>query len=467
MGSQKLKGKDLRSVGFRDNQRMSLAINIVSKHFKHLCKTEQLELLKDLAAFPEKYADHEFLNLLVPKKEKLEKGKVSSYELNETTKKYSIYGKKFIDRNTLNQMDTAMRLPVVEKGTLMPDAHVGYGIPIGGVIATKNEVVPYAVGLDIGCRMALTVFDAPAEYVDRYRFQLKRALKEQTHFGNQRIREKAANHEVLDREEFRETELLRQLHGKAWKQLGTSGSGNHFVEFGEVVIDEGNQWDIPKGNYLGLLSHSGSRGLGATIAGYYTKVATDVCRLPRGARQLAWLDLDTEEGMEYWLAMNLAGDYAKACHDVIHKTIGKDIGLKPLFKVENHHNFAWKEKQEDGKDLIVHRKGATPAGKGQLGIIPASMVHPGFVVSGSGIADALNSASHGSGRKMSRGKAASTFTMSTIRKELKAHRVTLIGGGTDEAPGSYKNIAQVMEAQQDLVTVEATFYPRIVRMDKD
>ncbi len=193
----------------------------------------------------------------------------------------------------------------------------------------------------------------------------------------------------------------------------------------------------------------------------------DVCRLPRGAQHLAWLDMNTAEGQEYWLSMNLAGDYAKACHDVIHKKLAKAIGLKPLLKVENHHNFAWKEMQPDGEELIVHRKGATPAKLGELGIIPGSMATSGYIVSGLGNAGSLNSASHGAGRKFSRSKAKASYTGSELRKELKKAKVTLIGGGLDEAPFAYKDIEQVMANQTDLVKVEGKFTPRIVRMCKD
>lgn len=468
MGKQKLKGKDLRKIGYRYDKQKSLAINIMAQHYKHLNKTEKLDLLLDISENPDKYYEDEHLTILAEEfMEVVEKETFKAFKLKETPTNYSVFGKKFIDQNTINQMDMVMSLPIAEKGALMPDAHVGYGMPIGGVLATKNEIVPYAVGLDIGCRMALTIFEAPIEYMTKHRHRLKESIQHHTYFGTVKRSMESVEHEILDRPEFGELELLKQLHGKARNQLGTSGSGNHFVEYGEVVIDEGNRWNIPKGNYLGLLTHSGSRGLGATIAGYYTRVAADVCRLPRSAQQLAWLDMDKAEGMEYWIAMNLAGDYAKACHDVIHQRMAKAIGLKPLVKIENHHNFAWKEMQEDGSELIVHRKGSTPAKQDELGIIPASMVHPGYIVSGKGKSDAISSASHGSGRKMSRTKAKNSFTKSFIKKQLKEYGVTLIGGGVDEAPNAYKDIHDVMGAQEELVKVEGTFYPKMVRMDKD
>ncbi|MEZ5023114.1 MAG: RtcB family protein [Chitinophagales bacterium] len=145
------------------------------------------------------------------------------------------------------------------------------------------------------------------------------------------------------------------------------------MEFGIVEI-------IEKDEAIGLESRAvfsgfitfGSRGLGAEIARYYTKLAMDKCKLPSEAKHLAWLDLDTEEGQEYWMAMTLAGDYASACHHQIHDRLSNALGEQNLVMVENHHNFAWKEKDDDGNEIIVHRKGATPAGKGVLGIIRGS-----------------------------------------------------------------------------------------------
>jgi tRNA-splicing ligase RtcB (3'-phosphate/5'-hydroxy nucleic acid ligase) len=182
-------------------------------------------------------------------------------------------------------------------------------------------------------------------------------------------------------------------------------------------------------------------------------------------QHLAWLDLNTHDGQEYWLAMNLAGDYAKACHDDIHRRIAKALGKRTVFTIENHHNFAWKE-LVNGNECIVHRKGATPAAKGQLGIIPGSMTAPGFIVMGKGNEASLNSASHGAGRLFSRAKCKAKFTQSDIKKVLKDNDVHLIGGGIDEAPMAYKNIHTVMELQSELVDVLGTFTPKIVRMDK-
>jgi tRNA-splicing ligase RtcB len=274
-------------------------------------------------------------------------------------------------------------------------------------------------------------------------------------------------HVVLDHPMFNETEFLKRLHAKAVRQIGTSGGGNHFVEFGEIELKENNSLNIPSGKYFALLSHSGSRGLGANIAQHYTKIAIDTCKLPNEAKSLAWLDLNTEAGHEYWLSMNLAGDYAKACHDRIHINLSKALGLKPIATIENHHNFAWKETLQNGQEVIVHRKGATPAHKGEMGIIPGSMTTAAYLVSGKGINDALNSASHGAGRAMSRQKAKENMTNSTMKKMLSDAGVTLIGGSVEENPLAYKDIENVINAQKELVDIEGKFLPKIVRMNKD
>ena len=168
-------------------------------------------------------------------------------------------------------------------------------------------------------------------------------------------------------------------------------------------------------------------------------------------------------GQQYWLAMNLAGAYARANHDCIHKAIQKALGAQCLALIENHHNFAWKE-IHDGKELIVHRKGATPAEQGMLGVIPGSMADPAFVVSGKGNSDSLNSASHGAGRRMSRTQAKKELDPKAAFKYLESKGVELISAGLDEMPGAYKDILQVMAEQADLVDTLARFDPKMVRM---
>lgn len=466
MGKLKLKGKDLRAIGYPEGPVISIAMNIMEKSYKFTEKEDAMNLLKQILASPVEYANDAVLGLiaqqLIPKKQELEGIEIS---LNQTGIPFNIFGAEQIEAGATHQMYQAAKLPIAVAGALMPDAHAGYGLPIGGVLATENAIIPYGVGVDIGCRMCLSVFDIdPKELLQREQY-FTRELNEATLFGGGRQFEQSTPHEVIDRREFDEIPILKALQGRAARQLGSSGSGNHFVEFGIVDIREKDPvLNLDPGEYLGLLSHSGSRALGANIAGHYTKVAKQKRRLPGEASNLAWLDLNEEEGMEYWLAMNLAGDYASACHEVIHDKIARQLGRRPLRRVENHHNFAWKEWHE-GREVIVHRKGATPAGKDVLGIIPGSMTAPGFIVKGKGQEASLTSASHGAGRKMSRTAALNTVTKSLLEKTLQEHGVRLLGGGLDEAPQAYKDIGTVMQSQRQLIDVLGKFIPRIVKMD--
>jgi len=379
---------------------------------------------------------------------------------------YQTWGDE-IDVGAHTQMRQACSLPVAVAGALMPDAHIGYGLPIGGVLACENAVVPYAVGVDIACRMKLSIFDMPPETLDS-KFQLfQNALERGTRFGIGCEHEKPQDHPVLD-QDWTVTRITREHRDKARRQLGTSGSGNHFVEFGTLILDERDEaLGLDAGSYVALLSHSGSRGVGAAVCSTYSAIAQQ--RMPAryaDLGRLGWLDLDSEAGQEYWNAMNLMGDYAAGNHAVIHRLVSKLLGEKAIAGVENHHNFAWKEMHQ-GKEVIVHRKGATPAGAGELGVIPGSMATPAFVVRGKGNAASLNSASHGAGRCMSRTKARDTYNWKSVKNDLAKKGVTVLSAGADEVPYAYKDIHSVMAAQQDLVTVIGRFDPKIVKMSDD
>jgi len=466
MAKLKLRGKDLLKIGFPQGKVVGIAINKMLQYHRKRKKPWVLAELKKVLIDPEAFLGDEIYGLIA--EQLVSPVHIERTELTGERAPFTIYGESQIQESAKDQLYTALKLPVAVEGALMPDAHHGYGLPIGGVLATDNAVIPYGVGVDIGCRMCLTFYDMPVGLLKGQSEKYKAILKDNTRFGGKEIFQKPTDAAVLDREEFKTIKVVRDLKDRAWRQMGSSGGGNHFVEFGIVeLVDEHNEFKLPVGEYLGVLSHSGSRGLGANIARYYTKVAMDTCPLPKVAKHLAWLNLDTQQGMEYWLAMNLAGDYASACHHDIHKRIGKAIGQRPLAMVENHHNFAWKEILADGREVVVHRKGATPAGEGVLGIIPGSMATHGFIVRGKGQAASINSAAHGAGRKMSRSKAKGSISKSYVRQYLHDKGVELIGGGIDEAPMAYKNIYEVMEHQKDLVDVIGTFLPKIVRMDSN
>lgn len=465
-----INGEALMEIGLPEGKPIGAAIKTIKKHFANSTKEEVILELKKVIEDPEAYLGHDTLyNIAMALIEHSKIDESLIIPLKETGIPYSIFGLENIEQGAINQMEIAMKLPVTVAGALMPDAHQGYGLPIGGVLATNNAIIPFGVGVDIGCRMALSIYDIPESYFFENESKFKRELIAWTKFGAGHgfLGKFRANHSVLDKNEFNLTPFIKNLHDKAYSQLGSSGGGNHFVEWGIIEFNtDDEKLNIKKGKYVALLTHSGSRGFGATVAGYYTKLAKELCKLPNEAANLAYLNMNSAEGQEYWLAMNLAGDYASACHEVIHERLTTAIGGQVLAKVENHHNFAWKETW-NGQEVIVHRKGATPASKDVMGIIPGSMTAPGFLVRGKGEVNAVNSASHGAGRQMSRTQAIKTITKNEMQTILKDHGVTLIGAGLDEAPMAYKNIETVMAAQTDLVDVIAKFTPKIVRMADD
>jgi len=372
-----------------------------------------------------------------------------------------------IDEGSHKQMEQACCLPSARGAALMADAHIGYGLPIGGVLALENAVVPYAVGVDIACRMKMSVIDTPVDSLSKNFENYRQSLENGTFFGVGVVQDRKMDHNVFD-EDWTVTRITRQNKDKARRQLGTSGSGNHFVEFGTLTIsDRDPDLGLEPGTYVALMSHSGSRGTGASVCSTYSAIATRMLS-PQYSKfgRLAWLDMNQTEGQEYWAAMNLMGEYAAANHDVIHKNVCKLLGARVIADIENHHNFAWKE-MHDGRELIVHRKGATPAGEGVLGVIPGSMADPTFVVRGKGNAESLMSASHGAGRLMSRRAAKDKFNLRSIKATLDARGIRVLSAGADEVPGAYKNIESVMAAQSDLVEPIARFDPKIVKMCGD
>lgn len=438
-----------------------------------ITKAELLTKLEEVIDHPLVFAEEKgskfryLAELLLAKKrqEALPQTDAKTYELREQRPEFPIYGAENIDEKAIGQMNVAMRLPIAKAGALMPDAHSGYGLPIGGVLATDiNSIIPYAVGVDIACRMCLSIYDISDRAFDKDSSRLKTILNENTVFGMGAKSKNYYDTSLFDRHEWNSTKLIRSLKEKAFAQLGTSGTGNHFVEWGTFSIKDGMLEDLPEGNYLALLSHSGSRGFGASIANYYSKLAMEKTILPREAKELAWLDLNSAEGQEYWISMNLAGEYASANHHEIHNKISTKLQAQPIFRIENHHNFAWKETLPDGREVMVHRKGATPAGIGVLGIIPGSMATPGFLVRGKGSPASIDSASHGAGRLMSRNRAFKEIKKEAVDELLRQHGISLLGSGLDEAPMVYKDIHAVMKAQDSLVDVLGSFMPKIVKM---
>ncbi len=455
-----MKKRDLEKTGIPRGEVMNIALQAaIAASRADMGKREILGFLQAIVKNPLHFKDDQIFGTLARRLAKVDEEK--NRETRITMAPYRIWGTD-IDKEAIAQLERACSLPVAVRGALMPDAHVGYGLPIGGVLAVRDAVIPYAVGVDIACRMKMTVLDLPATLLQSEPERFREAIQKCTLFGVGGAYRKRLQHPVMD-VDWTVSPVTAQNKDLAWGQLGTSGSGNHFAEFGTLTVEQSTIGLAP-GVYTALLSHSGSRGTGSKVASWYSKAAMQKHReLPREFQHLAWLDLGSHEGQEYWAAMELMGRYAAANHELIHRHIAAHLGARVLLDIENHHNFAWKE-QHDGQEVVVHRKGATPASTGVLGIIPGSMGTPGFVVQGRGNEASLMSAAHGAGRRMSRTAAKRQFTWNDARALLDAAGVTVISAGLDEVPMVYKDILEVMAAQSDLVEILARFDPKIVKM---
>jgi len=453
-----MKGQDIEALGIPSGKAVQMAQKTIGKALKSgMTLTDFQETLKKIAVNPLEWVEDSLFEDIA----KVCLQKVATFEERENPAPWRQWGED-LDAGSITQMENACRLPISEAGALMPDAHLGYGLPIGGVLATEGAVIPYAVGMDIACRMKLSVFDYPVESLEIAHADLCKVLERETAFGVGRGFQRIPDHKVMS-EDWGITEVTRKAKKKAHNQLGSSGSGNHFVEFGPITLEK-EDLGLRPGTYLAVMSHSGSRGAGSDVASFYSKLAKELHpELPKDLQNLSWLDLDSSEGQEYWAAMELMGRYAAANHDIIHWNISRALRSQVIAQVENHHNFAWKE-THFGKEVIVHRKGATPAGAGVLGVIPGSMASPAYVVRGRGSHEAMDSASHGAGRVMSRKQASKVLSWPEIRQKLQDAGVHLLSAGLDEAPDVYKDIEVVMEQQKDLVEPIARFEPRIVKM---
>jgi tRNA-splicing ligase RtcB len=456
-----MKGRELQNLGIPRGEILKEAMATVAAAAKSgMGKQEIRSAMKELTANPELYVEDPRFGVFAASLAATWSAQ-ARFLRREIPAPWRQWGTD-LEAGAIRQMENACLLPISVTGALMPDAHQGYGLPIGGVLAARGAVIPYAVGMDIACRMKLTVLDLPVSCLTDKKDRLKQAILEETRFGVGATFRRRKQHPVMD-EEWDVTRVTGSMKDKAWSQLGTSGSGNHFVEFGELVLER-DELGLDAGVYLALLSHSGSRGCGNEVATHYSRVAQKMHpELPKELVNLAWLDLGSEEGEGYWSAMELMGRYAAANHELIHDAIAANLGVEVLLDVENHHNFAWKE-THGGEEVVVHRKGATPAGAGVVGIIPGSMGTPGYVVRGRGNPASLGSASHGAGRLMSRKAAKEKCSWAEASAFLAKRGITLLSGGLDEVPMAYKDIEAVMAAQADLVEILARFNPKLVKM---
>lgn len=348
---------------------------------------------------------------------------------------------KHIEDGALQQAANLSKLPFAFSHiAIMPDVHEGYGMPIGGVLALKNYIIPNAVGVDIGCGVIAVQTDVSSIEEDKIRkvFGIARELIP-VGFKHHKKPQHWDGFSDAPQVEVMEKELQSAQH-----QIGTLGGGNHFLS-----IEKGSN------GYIWLLVHSGSRNIGLKVAQFYNTVARMVDKAVPKEFDLASLPIDSAEGREYISTMAFCLTFAEANRDMLldrfyhaFKLVSGSREIVQAIKV--HHNYAAIEKHF-GEELVVHRKGANSAKKGEPGVIPGSMGTPTFIVEGFGNPESFMSCSHGAGRVMSRKQANKTITEQAANNAMKGIVFGRWYGDYSEAPMAYKDIEEVMENQKDLV----------------
>jgi len=292
--------------------------------------------------------------------------------MNKSARPLNIWGKELIASNAIEQMETAMQIPPAIRGALLPDAHLGYALPIGGAILLDNAISPSYIGYDISCMMMLSIFNIPIQEFEKHREDFAQSLRLSTFFGIGKGPNRY-DHPVMHDKRWNLSKRINKVKSKAQNQLGTSGGGNHFADLMKV--------EFAGREAIGLLTHSGSRGAGHNIATTYAKLAVmETQRYYSGIpRDHSWLRLDDDIGREYLAASQLMGDYAYANHELIHEEFSIISALKVNKMIWNRHNYAWITPEG-----VIHRKGATPAKKGLIGLIPGSSGASSYIVEGKG-----------------------------------------------------------------------------------
>lgn len=362
------------------------------------------------------------------------------------------------ENGALEQARNLTTLPFIFKQVcLMPDTHQGYGMPIGGVIATKNVVIPNAVGVDIGCGMCAVKTSLPTLYKDEVK-QIFSRIRQIVPVGFKH-REEEQIWEGFNN--MPDIKIIQQEIKSAKKQLGTLGGGNHFIE-----LQQGSD------GFVWIMIHSGSRNFGYKIAKEYNQLAQRLCskwysNIPnfKGDDGLAFLPIDTKEGKEYLTAMNYALDFAyenrKRMLEDIKFCVNQVSSCEFEPEINIHHNYARME-YHFKHNVMVHRKGATSAKKAQLGIIPGSQGTSSYIVIGKGCEESFKSCSHGAGRALSRGRARAILDLKGEQKKLEdlgiIHSIRN-EKDLDEARSAYKNINIVMNEQKDLVDIFTELKP--------
>ena len=372
---------------------------------------------------------------------------------------------KDIDNGAMGQARNIANLPFVHSHiAIMPDAHLGYGMPIGGVMATEGVVIPNAVGVDIGCGMCSLQTSLHSLGSDKLRAILTQIRKTiPLGFKHQK---KAQDRRLMPKPKagvsVSELQIVSQEYENGRTQLGTLGGGNHFIE-----IQKGSD------GFIWIMIHSGSRNLGYKVANFYNKLAGKMSgrfgsRIPKNW-QLDFLPMDSKEGRQYLLEMEFCVDFSLANRKLMMERV-KDALLMIAGPVHFSqfiniaHNYASLETHFH-KELLVHRKGATRAREGEIGIIPGSQGTPSYLVRGKGNIESFTSCSHGAGRKMGRKQAQRILDLHEEQKKLEDQGILHAIRGRrdlDEAAGAYKDIDKVVENQLDLVEVIVTLKPLAV-----
>ena len=341
------------------------------------------------------------------------------------------------DDGTIAQMRNCMAVGNAVAGVLCADGHLGYAQPVGAVIAYEKQISISGVGFDIGCGNMAVRLDTPFANIHNRVDQIIRDVQRVISFGVGRTNDERVEHELLDDADAWKEADREDYRQKAAAQLGTVGSGNHYVDL--MRDEDGFVW-------IGV--HFGSRGLGHSSATKYLKAAggKDGMNVPPTV-----VDEDSELGRRYIAAMELAGRYAYAGREWVVERVRKIIGGEIVDSIHNHHNYAWRE-THGGKDLWVVRKGATPAFPGQRGFVGGSMGDDAVIiegVDGPEAAGSLYSTIHGAGRVFGRKEAKRRFTRSEMDAWLQERGVQLLGGDLDESPMAYRRLPEVL-AHHDL-----------------
>lgn len=406
--------------------------------------------------------------------------------LNEKPGPYRVWA-KIVEQETKKQMDTVASLPVFVKGALMSDGHPGYGMPVGGVAGLYDAISPYFVGPDIGCRVSAGFFTvAGGKMTPLMRNAIEEAIVKVSRFGFDHLNE---THPLMKAAIWNKISQLKNVKELAESQLGTSGGGNHFIDLMETSLSVAGADANTEMPVYALVLHSGSRGAGKKLADYYFAAARAQCESRNIAMppKYEYLAYDSQDGREYFTVMNLMLLYSLANHEVIfgriYNKIEQFVSQQNLFGatrrsvtvnnrkggpieisyISNPHNLASIEPVGE-QNLVVHRKGATPAGKGVIGIIPGSSGSNSYIVVGKGNSESLNSASHGAGRPFSRKAAAAAHDKSAWEAHMQERDIHYHGVAKDETVFSYKDIEEVMGQQADLVDKLATMKPLFVAM---